>query len=172
MSTTNEKRKIVTSEQLATDEEFPLSEVEFGLNVAYNTFSTWTVRCASAAGLHDMNHLDILVLHLINRNNNPRKKADICFMINTADSHTVNYTLKKLMKRGLADSEKKGKEIYYKTSSEGKKGCEEYKKIRELCLMPSMKSLDCNGKNLTELAKILRGLSGFYDQASRAAASF
>lgn len=38
--------------------------------------------------------------------------------------------------------------------------------------MPSMKSLDCNGKNLTELAKILRGLSGFYDQASRAAASF
>lgn len=128
MSTTNEKRKIVTSEQLATDEEFPLSEVEFGLNVAYNTFSTWTVRCASAAGLHDMNHLDILVLHLINRNNNPRKKADICFMINTADSHTVNYTLKKLMKRGLADSEKKVKKFTTKHQAKGKKDAKNTKK--------------------------------------------
>ena len=92
-------------------------------------------------------------------------------MLNIQDSHTVTYTLKKLVKLGLVDSEKRGKEIFYGISDDGRIKCEEYRKIRELCLVSSFKSLDHGGRDLLELAEFLRGLSGVYDQASRAAAS-
>ena len=67
------KRKIVSSDNLASGENLPLSEVEFGLNIVYNTFSQWTVRCASAAGLKDLTHLDIVVFHLLNRRDSRKR---------------------------------------------------------------------------------------------------
>jgi predicted MarR family transcription regulator len=165
------KRKIVSSDHLATEEGWPLSEMEFSLNVIYNAFSKWTVRCASAAGFVDMNHLDVMVIHHINHRDTAKRRADICFMLNIEDTHTVNYTLKKLAKQGLVEGKKRGKEIFYSTTEEGKSVCQEYRNIRELCLISTFNSLDKNSEELSEIAEILRGLSGIYDQASRAAAS-
>ncbi len=168
---TNKKRKIVSSRHLATEEGWPLSEVEFGLTVVYNAFQKWIVRCAVAAGQPDLSAMDVLVLHNVNHRDNEKRRVDISFMLNIEDTHTVNYSLKKLVGLELVGKEKRGKEIFYSTTAKGKKLCNDYRSVREQCLIPGMKHLDQDADALSEHAETLRTLSGLYDQASRAAAS-
>ena len=56
--------------------------------------------------------LGIFCLHSVVHSVRAKKLADICFMLNVEDSHTVNYALKKVVKHGLVQSEKQGKEVY------------------------------------------------------------
>lgn len=166
------KRLIVSSRHLATDEGWPLSEVEFGLTVLNNAFLKWIVKCSSAAGQKELNALDVLVFHNINHRNNAKRRIDICFILNIEDSHTVNYALKKLLKLGLIKGTKRGKEIFYTPTEEGLAFCEEYKTVREQCLISSYKSEESkNAEDLSFIAETLRSLSGLYDQAARTAAS-
>lgn len=172
MSTKPEpKRRIVSSRHLAEGEGWEASEVEYGLIIAYNAFSRWTTRCMSAAGNTNLTPLEILVLHNTNHRGRDKRLTDICFLLNIEDTHTVNYALRKLMKMGLLASEKRGKEVFYRTSSEGTQLCEAYRQVRSNCLIDGFARLDMSGKEMREIAANLRTLSGQYDQASRAAAS-
>ena len=54
----------------------------------------------------------------------------------------------------------------------GLKLCERYREIREHCLIKAFETLGVDHKDLSELARTLRSLSGLYDQAARAATSF
>jgi predicted MarR family transcription regulator len=167
----NEKRKIVSSKHLAESEAWPLSEVELGLTVFYNAFTKWIVRCAAAAGCNDLSPIDVLTLHNIHHRDNEQRRIDICFMLNIEDSHTVNYALKKLVKLNLIEGTKRGKEMYYATTEKGNVLCEEYRVIREDCLISSIPTTSQNAEELSNVAATLRSLSGVYDQAARAAAS-
>lgn len=166
-----DSRRIVSSRHLAEGEGWELSELEFGLIIASNAFSRWMTRCMSAAGQPDLNPLEILILHNVNHRGKDKRLSDICFLLNIEDSHTVNYGLRKLLKAGLLASEKRGKEVFYRTSAEGAELCSAYRDVRRQCLLDGLSAADLPGKDLRELARSLRALSGHYDQASRAAAS-
>ena len=167
----NRGRPIVSSRHLADGELWEASEVEYGMIIAFNAFSRWMTRCMSAAGNSDLTPLDILVLHNTNHREREKRLTDICFLLNIEDTHTVNYALRKLMKMELLESEKRGKEVFYRTSPAGRDLCEAYRKIRESCLLEGLSRLDISGAQMREVAASLRTLSGQYDQASRAAAS-
>ncbi|WP_086929359.1 winged helix DNA-binding protein [Agarilytica rhodophyticola] len=167
----DQNRKIVSSRNLATEEGWPLSEVEFGLTIFYNAFTKWMIRCAAAAGQQDLNPIDVLVLHNIHYRDNEQRRIDICFMLNIEDTHTVNYSLKRLAKLGLIVGSKRGKEMYYATTPAGKELCDEYREIREHCLVSGLTNIEKNSEELSSIAATLRSLSGLYDQAARAAAS-
>lgn len=164
-------RRIVSSRHLAEGEGWELSELEFGLIVVYNGFSRWMNRCMDAAGQPDMSPLEILILHNVNHRARDKRLSDICFLLNIEDTHTVNYALRKLLRAGLLMSEKRGKEVFYRTSPEGVALCTAYRDVRRQCLLEGLSSTDLGGGELRELARMLRALSGHYDQASRAAAS-
>ena len=168
----SKKRRIVSSRHLAEGAGWEASEVEYGLIIAYNAFSRWMTRCMSAAGSTDLTPLDILVLHNVNHRNKDKRLTDVCFLLNIEDSHTVNYALRKLLKMELISSEKRGKEVFYKASEAGRTLCEQYKTVRDQCLVEGISKLEATGEELREVASVLRALSGQYDQASRAAASF
>ncbi len=165
------EQKIVSSEHLASPENWPLSEVEYGMTIVYNAFSQWMVRCASASGIGELAVLDILILHNINHRGREKRLNDIAFMLNIIDTHTVNYAIKKLLKLELVVGSKRGKEIFYATTDKGRAACEEYGRVREQCLLDGLKLLDVDADELVKLAATLRSMSGLYDQASRAAAS-
>jgi predicted MarR family transcription regulator len=164
-------RRIVSSRHLAEGEAWEASEFEFGLIVAYNAFSRWMVKCMSAAGHPELNQLEILVLHNVNHRGRDKKLSDICFLLNIEDTHTVNYALRKLSKAELIESEKRGKEVFYRTSKTGEALCEAYRVIRAQCLLEGLARMDMSGDELREIGASLRALSGQYDQASRAASS-
>ena len=113
------KRAIVSSAHLVSERAAETSAFEYGLYIASNAFNRWIVRCMAAAGYPDLGALDVMVLHTVNHRARDKKLADICFVLNIEDSHTVNYALKKLTRAGLVAGDKRGKEIYYATTKEG-----------------------------------------------------
>jgi len=160
---------IVSSSHLVSPKSVELSELEFGLIVAWNAFSRWAIRCMAAAGCPDLTITDVLVLHHICHRARNKKLGDICFVLNVEDTHVVGYSLKKLVAAGLAQGEKVGKEVFYSPSAAGEAAVAKYREVREACLIANLDT-DRN-TDIGEAARLLRTMSGLYDQAARAASS-
>jgi predicted MarR family transcription regulator len=160
---------IVSSSHLVSPRSIELSEFEFGLIVAWNAFSRWAVRCMDAAGCPDLTITDVLLVHHLCHRARNKKLADIAFMLNYEDTHVVAYSLKKLVAAKLAVADKQGKEVAYRATAQGEAFVKQYRAVREQCLV---KSLDTEmNTDIGELARLLRTMSGMYDQAARAATS-
>ena len=162
---------IVSSAHLASEEGWQLSELEYAMTMVYNAFSRWMVHCMTSAGYKDFNPLDILVLHNVNHRKREKRLADIVFMLNIDDTHTVNYSVKKLIKADLVSGRKVGKEVLYSTTAKGRDVCRKYRDIRKSCLVDAALATDRNFEEVSHTALVLRSISGLYDQASRSASS-
>ncbi len=171
MPSAPDRRRIVSSRHLAEGEGWEVSEFEYGLIIAFNAFSRWMQRCMSAAGKPELSALEILVLHNVNHRDREKRLSDIAFLLNVEDTHTINYALRKLRGLGLLESEKRGKEVFYRVSEAGRELCELYRKVRRQCLIDGIPRTGISGESFRDLAATLRILSGQYDQAGRAATS-
>ena len=125
----------------------------------------------AAAGMPNVGALEIMVVHLLNHPDRKKKLSDICFLLNVEEPHTVNYALKKLMNHKLIQANRQGKEIFYCISKKGEALCCRYAEVRGACLIDSLPAFADGDDSLKEVARVLRTLSGLYDQAARAAAS-
>ena len=163
---------IVSSAHLVSPRSSEMSEFEFGLIVAGNAFNRWIVHCMSATGLSNLTPLDVLVLHHVSHRARDKRLSDICFIMNIEDTHLINYSLKKLQGLGVVASRKNGKEVTYASTELGNQYVQRYRDIRESCLIDALKADDSLNRDIGELARLLRVLSGVYDQAARSAASF
>ena len=162
---------VVSSAHLA-ESGFPsLSEFEFGLILASHAFHRWMMRCMAAAGVADASVLDVLILHTVNHRGRPKKLADICLVLSIEDTHTVSYSIKKLEGSGLVASGRAGKEKTVEITKAGREVCARYREIRDALLVKPVGATGLDRERLSELAAMLRALSGHYDQAARAAAS-
>ena len=166
-----ERSPIVSSAHLVSPRSSEMSEFEFGLIVAGNAFNRWIAHCMSAAGLKDLTPLDVLVLHHVTHRARDKRLADICFIMNVEDTHLINYSLKKLQNLGVVGSSKNGKEVTYASTDEGNAYVQRYREIRESCLIDALNVDEGFNRDVGELARLLRMLSGGYDQAARSAAS-
>ena len=98
--------------------------------------------------------------------------ADICFVLNVEDTHLVNYALKKLAKAGLLETEKRGKEAVHRTTEQGRTGRVRYREVPEYSSVAKVRALGpYDEPEIAAVARVLRALSGLYDQAARGAAS-
>lgn len=167
----SQRSAIVSSSHLVSEKGVSLSEFEYALTMVNNAFHRWMLSSSQACDLINISPLDILVLHNIHHRDRPKRIADIAFTLNLDDSHNVAYALRKLSKKGLVTQQRQGKDTFYSASESGVKFCIEYAQMRETCLVKSLEQITIND-SLTEIAKTMRTLSGFYDQASRAARSF
>lgn len=162
---------IVSSAHLVSQHSAQMSEFEFGLIVASHAFQRWIVHCMAAAGLKELTPMEVIVLHHVTHRARDKRLADICFLMNVEDTHLVNYALKKLMALGVVASHKNGKEVTYASTPKGRDFVQRYRAVREQCLMEPMGADTGLNQEVGELARLLRVLSGMYDQAARAAAS-
>ena len=162
---------IVSSAHLVSPASVELSEFEYGLIVSNNAFSRWVIHCMSAAGLSELTPLDVLVLHHVNHRARDKRLADICFIMNVEDTHLINYALKKLVALGVVQSRRSGKDVTYSTTELGQQRCERYREIREACLIQALHADPALNEQIGSLARLMRVLSGIYDQAARSAAS-
>jgi predicted MarR family transcription regulator len=162
---------IVSSAHLAAGAMPSLSELEFGLILLGHAFDRWMVRCMAAAGVPDLSPLDVLVLHTIAHRGRAKRVADICLVLNIEDTHLVTYALKKLESLKLLVSGKRGSEKTVALTVKGEGVIQKYKKIREALLVEPVKGTGTDERRLSEIAGLMRALSGHYDQAARAAAS-
>jgi len=162
---------IVSSAHLASGAMPVLSELEFGMILLDHAFERWMVRCMAAAGVPDLSPLDVLVLHTIAHRGRAKRVADICLVLNIEDTHLVTYSLKKLDGHKLLLSGKRGSEKTVGLTPKGEEVVQRYRHVREALLVSSVKSAGMDERRLSEIAALMRALSGHYDQAARAAAS-
>ena len=97
--------------------------------------------------------------------------TDVAFVLNIDDNHIVAYSLRKLEKLGLLGSVKRGKEKFYETTPAGADLVHRYRACRVDLLLSSGKLRPGNIEEVLEAARVLRELSGNYDQAARRAAT-
>lgn len=162
---------VVSASHLAAGSMPALSEVEFALMMSGNAFSRWMTRCMTSAGVAGLNALEVFLLHTVNHRGREKTLADICLVLNIEDTHTVSYALKKLEKRGLVVSGRRGKEKTVSITAAGEDACLRYREVREAVLIDALKEMGLDEQELSRVAGVLRVLSGYYDQAARSAAS-
>ena len=170
-ATAQDSARIVSSQHLVSGKSPELSEFEFGLIIAWHALARWMMRCMTAAGVKDMTPIDVLVLHHVAHRDSEKRLADICFVLNVEDTHVVSYSLRKLAGLGLVQSAKRGKEAFFSATDKGREICLAYRDMREACLMPGFTGSAEDNAQIGELARLLRTLSGRYDQAARAAST-
>ncbi|MHC1550534.1 winged helix DNA-binding protein [Phyllobacterium sp. K27] len=160
---------IVSSAHLADGGSPGLSEVEYGLILASHAFSRWMVRCMAAAGLPGLSATEILILHSVRHRDREKKLADICLVLDIEDTHIATYAIRKLETAGLVTTGKIAKEKTIKITDKGADACARYAQIRERLFVASTINARPAEETLSQIAAVLRFLSGAYDQAARAA---
>lgn len=162
---------IVSSAHLADGAMPALSELEFALVILGNAYNRWIAGCAAAAGGRGLSSMEVQILHAVNHRGRDKSQAELCMMFNIEDTHVVAYALKKLQAIGLVESGRRGKEKTARITQEGSRLCLRYRELREKLLVDSARTLGLDEHRISEIAGLMRVVSGQYDQASRAAAS-
>ncbi|WP_396996166.1 MULTISPECIES: winged helix DNA-binding protein [Ochrobactrum] len=160
---------IVSSAHLAEGGSPGMSEVEYGLILASHAFSRWMVRCMAAAGMPGLSPIEVLILHSIRHRGREKKLADICLVLDIEDTHIATYAIRKLEKAGLLTTGKAAKEKTVKITEKGAEACERYREIRERLLIESTANARPSEETLSEVAALLRFMSGAFNQATRSA---
>lgn len=160
---------IVSSAHLAEGGSPGMSEVEYGLILASHAFSRWMVRCMAAAGLPGLSPIEVLILHSIRHRNREKKLADICLVLDIEDTHIATYAIRKLENAGLLTTGKAAKEKTVKITARGADACARYAQIRERLLVASTANARPSEETLSEVAALLRFMSGAFNQATRSA---
>lgn len=160
---------IVSSAHLAEGGSPGMSEVEYGLILASHAFSRWMVRCMAAAGLPGLSPIEVLILHSIRHRDREKKLADICLVLDIEDTHIATYAIRKLENAGLLTTGKAAKEKTVKITAKGAEACARYAQIRERLLVDSTANARPSEETLSEVAALLRFMSGAFNQATRSA---
>ncbi|MGC9272009.1 winged helix DNA-binding protein, partial [Acidiphilium sp.] len=164
-----DRAPVVSSAHLAAGRSPALSEVEFGLNLAAMAYQRWMVRCMAAAGMAGLSPLEVLVLHTVRHRDRPKRFADIMLVLDIEETHLVTYVIRKLTSAGLVTVTRAGKERLISASPTGVDLCARYREIREDLLVSAVEATGPGDAMLSQIAALLRGLSGTYNQAARAA---
>lgn len=162
---------IVSSAHLAVGSSPALSEVEYGLILFSHAFNRWMVRCMAAAGVSGLSSVEVLILHSVRHRDRPKTLADLCLVLDIEDTHIANYAVKKLERAGLVKTSKVGKEKKIQATPAGTSAIERYSEIRERLLVSATRDLGISQSTLSDIGAHLRGLSGYYEQAARSAAT-
>ncbi|WP_176037741.1 winged helix DNA-binding protein [Brucella tritici] len=160
---------IVSSAHLAEGGSPGMSEVEYGLILASHAFSRWMVRCMAAAGLPGLSPIEVLILHSIRHRDREKKLADICLVLDIEDTHIATYAIRKLENAGLLTTGKAAKEKTVQITAKGADACARYAQIRERLLVDSTANARPSEETLSEVAALLRFMSGAFNQATRSA---
>jgi predicted MarR family transcription regulator len=118
-----------------------------------------------------MTPLEVLVLHSVFHRTCAKRLADLCLVLGIEDTHTVVYALKKLEARGLVKSRREGKEKVITISDKGRAACERYRDVRNSILVDVVGELALPQAGVSQVAALMRTMSGYYAQATRTAAT-
>lgn len=148
-----------------------LSELELTLTVLWNSVRRWMSQRSNTSAVNGLSDLDVFLLHLLVYREKSLRAVDLAFALSVDDMHLVLYSLKKLVKLGFIKSSRIGKEVFYSAAELGSKHYSDFLKDRRTFLEPMIAKGWSSEFDFAALNTALRGLSGVYEQAARAAAS-
>lgn len=155
-----------------TIDEAALTEFEFSFMHCMHAFERWLLQAARALQLDEVSSQEIVILHVVRMMDRPKDASTVAHLLNRDDLSNVQYNLRKLEKFGLIERERFGSSSRFKISEKGRLLTDQYGAVRRSMLVRQLSQLDNGIRRLGSAAELNELLAGFYDVASRRAATY
>ena len=155
-----------------TPAEVDLTEIEFAIMRAYESFGRWQAECLANVSDFSATGPENALLHIIRMNDRPKTMKDLAHLTNRTDIPNLQYSLRKLIKGGLVVREGSGRTgVTYSVTPTGRKITDDYADVRKILLLAAVKLFPKLPEKLAETTRTLEVLTGLYEQAARDAAT-
>lgn len=154
-----------------TDMEVQITEFELQIWRLFNGFLRWAEECERMVNNTGLDGFDLSVLHIVRMKERPKSIADIGRLLNRTDNFNLQYSIKKLLKKGLVrkieQTPNYSKSTMYEITPEGVKNTETFTTARRKILIDQyIRHADLS---LSEVTKTILKLKSIYDEAEQAA---
>lgn len=154
-----------------TEDEIKITDFELQLWRLFSGFLRWAEECEKQANHTNLTGYELAVLHILRMKDRPKSITDIGRILNRTDNFNIQYTIKKLIKMGLAKKIEEypnySKSTMYELTEAGIKNTDTYTQARRAILI-DMFIKDCE-PTLNEVTKAIVKLKSVYDEAEQAA---
>lgn len=173
-SETSERAALQHRWHLATDDfGVEITDLEYAMMRAYQSFLRWQSECLAAVTGITLSGQENTLLHIIRMHDRPKTIRDLAQMTNRQDIPNIQYDLRKLLKAGLIDKYGTARTgIYYVTTDQGNRVCEDFAKLRSDIFLKSARSEFEAKSDTGNITGQLEQLEKVYESATREIATF
>ncbi len=152
--------------------EVRLTELEYALMRAGESFWRWNSECLAMSAEVEANGPENVLLHVIRMNDRPKTAKELARLTNREDMPNIQYGLRKLIKAGLIEREGTARTgIVYSVTEKGRQVTDRYADVRRQLLVALLGRLDDPERAFAEAESTLEVLTGLYDRAALSAAT-
>lgn len=152
-----------------SEEEIKITDFEFHLWRVFYGFLRWQEGCENVANQTDLTGSELSILHIIRMNERAKTLNELMRLLNRDDTFNVNYSIRKLIKKGLvkkvSSSETNKKTPAYEITKAGIQNINMYIQLRKQVLVD--KFFKKKELNLEKITEILASIIAIYDEADR-----
>ncbi len=153
---------------------FALTEVEWSVMRFHNAFERSCMQIASISGCSNLNFQELVLLHVVAMQHHPQNATSLARQLNRDDVANLQYTLRKLLSEDLISKQKeeRSKAINFSITETGLEVVANYAKLRDQLLTSRVGHIESIDNKLEEMSSLLSLLTGIYEDASRASATY
>jgi predicted MarR family transcription regulator len=156
--------------------EISLTEFEYGVLRFREAFEHWVVqavRSSSSSSSIELNFSELIVLHTLRMQPKPAGVAILARLLNRDDVPNIQYSLRKLAKVGLVQSqrEKGAKSASYVPTEIGIEMTNSYARTKREILFGQLADLPGFEDRIASATRTLTTLTGLYEECARVAAT-
>jgi predicted MarR family transcription regulator len=150
-----------------------LTDLEYAVMRVYQSFERWQSECMAAATGSALSGQENALLHVIHMHGRQKTIRDLLHMTNRDDTANMQYELRKLIKTGLVEKSGTARSgVYYMTTVEGARVCEDYAQLRASVLLKMAGAAAGISPDAAAATACLEQLERVYESATREVATF
>ncbi len=150
-----------------------VTELELVMMRFQQAFERWVLHVTARCGDPGMSFAEVILLHSVRLQDTPCSAQSIARLLNRDDIPNVQYSLRKLVKRGYLAHAPGGSKTYIFTVTErGRRLTDYYAEIRRAVLVAHTPNLDVMEGQIQSIINYVGMLTGQYDEAMRKATTY
>lgn len=151
--------------------DISLTEFELVMLRFQQAFERWALHVTARCGDPSMSFVEAVLLHAVRMQDQPCSAQSIARLLNRDDISNVQYSLRKLVKRGyLAHAPGSSKNVTFAITDRGRALTDLYAEIRHTVLVAHAAFLA--DEQIQSVINTIGMLTGQYDEAMRKAATY
>lgn len=150
-----------------------ITDLEYAVMRLNQSFSRWQSECMGAVLGVALSGQENALMHVIHMHERPKTIRDLLHMTNRQDVANMQYELRKLIKSGLIEKNGTARTgVYYSTTPEGARVCEDYAALRRSVLLKMAQSTSGIQSAAAAATDCLEQMERVYETATREVATF
>lgn len=150
-----------------------ITDLEYAVMRLDQSFSRWQSECMAAVTGTALSGQENALVHVIHMHERAKTIRDLLQLTNRQDVANMQYELRKLIKAGLIEKSGSARTgVYYNTTPEGARVCEQYAQLRESVLLKMAEATAGIKTAAARATACLEQLERVYESATREVATF